>query len=250
MKKISILIFTFCLTLVFGQKVSNYKYIAVPEKFETFKRDYGIVQFLTKSLNSKKYEVISTNKHQWPEEIYGNGCNIIFVAVKNESNWLTNKLTLQFKDCNDKVILESKGRSDIKEYEEGYQDALKQALTVVSMSSPTIKMENNEEVKYQEPIKKDISNKDTVSNTSNSSSKFTNGKITLQKIQLDNNQFILADSNSSVPFATFKNTTKKDVFRVKLANGESTLGYFENGNIVIEIPQSNGEHSKEVFSVK
>ncbi|WP_185148731.1 hypothetical protein [Chryseobacterium mulctrae] len=58
----------------------------------------------------------------------------------------------------------------------------------------------------------------------------------------------MVDGNSSVPFATFKETTKKDVFRVKLGSGESTTGYYENGNLVIEIPKGNDEYSKEVFS--
>lgn len=78
--------------------------------------------------------------------------------------------------------------------------------------------------------------------------KYSNGKLSLQKIQIDAAQFILVDGNSSVPFATFKETTKKDVFRVKLGSGEATTGYYENGNLVIEIPKSNDEYSKEVFS--
>jgi len=53
-----------------------------------------------------------------------------------------------------------------------------------------------------------------------------------------------------VPFAVFKNSSKKDVFIVKLADGNSTVGYFENGSIVIDIPQSDGRYTKEVFTGK
>jgi hypothetical protein len=35
-----------------------------------------------------------------------------------------------------------------------------------------------------------------------------------------------------------------------MQNGDATLGYYENGNIIIEIPQPNGEYTKEIFSKK
>jgi hypothetical protein len=40
---------------------------------------------------------------------------------------------------------------------------------------------------------------------------------------------------------------KFDVYRVTLENGTSTLGYTENGNLVIEIPTNDGNYKKEVF---
>jgi hypothetical protein len=55
----------------------------------------------------------------------------------------------------------------------------------------------------------------------------------------------LVSSSSSVPFATFKNTAKADVYRVTLENGTSTLGYTENGNLVIEIPTSDGDFKRK-----
>ncbi|WP_326982171.1 hypothetical protein VUJ46_18490 [Chryseobacterium sp. MYb264] len=255
MKKISVVVFSFCLTVAFGQKVSDYKYIAVPEKLESFKRDYGVKDFFIKSLKGKKYEVISAGKGQWPAEINGNTCNVIFADVKDDSSWLVNKVILEFKDCNDKVILESKARTDIKEFEEGFQDAVKKAMVNVSPSNPTVNLAAVENTQRAEPVKEIATQNQTkepatTTFTTSSATKFTNGKVNLQKIQLADDQFILADPNSSVPYATFKATAKKDVFRVKLANGESTLGYIENGNIVIEIPQASGDFSREVFSGK
>ena len=47
-----------------------------------------------------------------------------------------------------------------------------------------------------------------------------------------------------------KNTTKSDVYRVTLENGTSTLGYTESGNLIIEIPTSDGNYKKEVFKNK
>ncbi|WP_415325494.1 hypothetical protein [Chryseobacterium sp. MMS23-Vi53] len=250
MKKLSLVIVTACSMLAFGQKVSDYKYISLPAKFETFKEDFGLGEMLTKTLRAKNYTVIPSDKLQWPSEAQSNPCNVLIADVLNDSGFLRNKVLVQFKDCNNKSIASIKGASNIKEYKEGYQDALKQTFTSISPANPTnqpaapIKPQETAVVSTQ-PV-----TTATSSNVDNTAVRFSNDKMDLQKIQIDNSQFILVNSNSSSPFATFKATTKNDFFRVKLQNGESTLGYFENGNIVIEIPQPNGEFAKEIFSKK
>lgn len=249
MKKLSTIIFAACSIFAFGQKVSDYKYITVPSKFATFKEDFGLSELLAKTLRSKNYTVIPSDKLQWPAEAQGNPCNVLSADILNDSGLLRNKVLLQFKDCNDKVVSSIKGASNIKEFKEGFQDALKQTYVSISPANPS-----NRQPIAQTKVQETNASAQPIANVSasseNSAVRFSNGKTDLQKIQIDNSQFILVNSNSSSPFATFKATTKADVFRVKLQNGESTLGYYENGNIVIEIPQSNGEYSKEIFSKK
>lgn len=251
MKKIALAVVTFCSIATFGQKVSDYKYISLPSKFTTFKEDFGLGEMLTKTLRSKNYTVIPSDKLQWPAEAQSNPCNVLMADIINDSGFLRNKVLVQFKDCNDKVVSSAKGASNIKEYKEGYQDALKQTFVSISPANPVAPQTSP--AKVQEAVS--TTSAQTVANNSSSSVdntalKFSNGKTDLQKIQIDNSQFILVNSNSSSPFATFKATTKSDVFRVKLQNGESTLGYYENGNIVIEMPVSGGDYSKEIFYKK
>lgn len=237
--------------LAFGQKVSDYKYISLPSKLETFKEDFGLNNLLTKTLRSKNYTVIPSDKLQWPAEAQSNPCNVLMADIINDSGFLRNKVLVQFKDCNDKVVSSIKGASNIKEYKEGYQDALKQTFVSISPANPTAQPASL--VQVQETVTANSTQVVTNSSSSsvdNTALKFSNGKMDLQKIQIDNSQFILVNSNSSSPFATFKVTTKSDVFRVKLQNGESTLGYYENGNIVIEMPVSGGEYGKEIFYKK
>lgn len=246
---------------MYGQKVSDYAYVSVPEKFTSFKGDYGLEAFLKKSLKGKKYVTIPGDKRDWPSEVKDNPCSVINADVLNDSSLLRNKVLLQFKDCNDKVVLSSKGSSNTKEFVAGYNEALQQSLIAVPVSNPV----NMGSVNTQPTIVNEV--KDVVASTASASTvnsasvtpvspaekkaeRYSNGKLELQKIQIDQDQFILADHNSSVPFATFKATAKKDVFRVKLANGDSTIGYFEGKNIIIELPQANGEYAKEVFSGK
>ncbi|WP_160138840.1 hypothetical protein [Chryseobacterium sp. c4a] len=237
MKKLSMLMLAICSTAVFGQKVSDYKYVSIPDRFTTFKGDYGLEDVLIKALKSKKYTVLPTSKDQWPWEAKDNNCNVLNANVVSVSSFFTNKLVLEFKDCNNKTVLESKGSSDIKDFEEGLTDALKIALKPVGISNP---------------VQSSAPQAPSTSTNSEGSANYSNGKIEVQKIQIDANQFILAKSGSSVPFAIFKTTSKKDVFMVKLSDNTSTMttGYFENGNIVIDIPQADGTYSKEVFTQK
>lgn len=246
MKKVSTLVLAICSTMVFAQKVSDYKYVAVPEKFETFKEDYGLKDFFTKALKGKKYIILPVIKDNWPSEARNNFCNVVNADVINDKSLFKNKVILQFKDCNNNVVLESKGGSKIKEFEEGLQDALREALIKVSISNPVALLpatttNTTTQNSSPEPVK---------STATPESSNFSNGKMDLQKIQIDPSQFILAKSGSSVPFAVFKTSSKDSVFIVKLADGNTTVGYFENGNIVIDIPQADGKYTKEIFTAK
>jgi hypothetical protein len=236
MKKLSILMLAICSTVVFGQKVSDYKYVSIPEKFTSFKGDsYGLETALAKALKSKKYTVLPASKDQWPWEAKDNSCNVLNADVQNLKSFFSNKLKIEFKDCNNKVLFESKGSSDIKDFEEGLAEALKDALKSIGISNPV-------QVAATESTPAVVSSADN----------YSNGKVEVQKIQIDANQFILAKSGSSVPFAIFRTTSKKDVFIVKLSDNTTTvtIGYFENENLVIDIPQPNGTYLKEVFTKK
>lgn len=253
MKKLSTIIAALCITFSYAQKVSDYKYIALPEKFSGFKNDqYKLDVLLSKTLKQKQYVVVSGNRSQWTAEANSNPCSVLNADVINDSGFLRNKVVLEFKDCNGKVIASQKASTSIKEFEEGFQDALKQALVTVPVSSPK-EISNQvetvvQEVQTSEPVKEVSVQK--VENATSQSGKYTNGKVSLQKVQIDDSQFILVESNSSVPFATFKSTSKKDTFKVKLNSGESTIGYYENENIVIEMPKGDDDYSKEVFILK
>lgn len=248
MKKLSVLISSFCVMLSFAQKVSDYKYVVVPSSFESFKKNnYGLSAFLTKNMKAKQYVVLSENRGQWPEEANVNPCSVLNADVINDSNFLRNKIILEFKDCNNKVVSSQKGITSIKEYEEGFKDALSETFAKIPVANPIQNTEYKKETQITETVPQ-VPQVSEQKSQASKAEKYSNGKLNLQKIQIDTTQFILVDGNSSVPFATFKETTKKDVFRVKLVSGESTTGYYENGNLVIEIPKGNDEYSKEVFS--
>lgn len=254
MKK-NILIIASILTigLAKSQTLSDYKYVAVPQEFSDFKntRSYGLTTLLEKSLKAKKYQVISDNKNSWPADAITNPCKVVNADLEDDKNMFRNKVILQFKDCNSVPVFTEKGNSGIKEFEEGFKDALKQTLVKIPVSNPVAVVEKPSETTVKETVKTTEETKVNANSSQTSAvQKYTNKNRTFQKIQIADDQFILIDGNSSVPFATFRSTAKKDVYRVKLNSGESTIGYVENGNITIEIPKSNGEFANEVFSAQ
>jgi len=204
MKKLSMLVLALCSTMAFAQKVSDYKYVAIPEKFETFKEDYGLKNFFTKALSGKKYIILPAIKDNWPAEAKSNFCNVVTADVINDKNLFKNKVIVQFKDCNNNMILESKGGSKIKEFEEGLQDALKEAMIKIPVSNPVALLPASDNIAQRTSLETAVSSTSTINPEV---SNYSNGKLDLQKIQLDLNQFILAKSGSSVPFAVFKATS-------------------------------------------
>ena len=146
----------------------------------------------------------------------------------------------------------------IKDFELGYQDAMNISLKNLQNSQPKeieVVAKPTEKIAVEAVVEKPVqavvtSSSPATPEVSKKAESYSNGAMIFQKIQISKDQFILVSSSSSVPFATFKNTTKLDVYRVTLENGTSTLGYTENGNLVIEIPTSDGNYKKEVFTAK
>lgn len=154
-----------------------------------------------------------------------------------------------------------------KEFETGFPDALEISLRAVPVSSPsqTISIVENtkkpkeevvakvEKVKTTEAVSAPVVTKSEVSSpiaTTNKAEVFSNGKISVQKINMGSGQFILASGSSSSPYAVFTETSKQGVYRVKMENGATALGYAENGSLIIEIPQANDTYQKEIFQKK
>ena len=262
-KSLAFILLLFTVISAFSQSVSDYEYIYVPKKFKAFEENkYNLNTLLKNALGKKNYKIIQDEPQYWTAELKQNPCKVLTAELLNASNMFRNKVNLQFTDCQNRVVVESKATSDYKEFDLGFQDALAMSLRNIPNSQP----KNNtilaavpqEKPIVENTIEKPVSASPQVANSTvvpsvtepKKAEVFSNGTTNLQKIQISKDQFILVSSESSLPFATFKNTTKSDVYRVTLENGTSTLGYSENGNLIIEIPTSDGNYKKEVFTAK
>ncbi|MGV4414392.1 hypothetical protein [Chryseobacterium sp. T1] len=242
MKKLTSIILITAFSVASAQKISDYEYIYVPKELDKKINNYKLDQLLIKNLNSKKYKTFQDSQDNWPTDLQLNKCLVAKANIIDDSSFLKNKIKIQFKDCNDKIISESKGASNEKDYDLGYPDALRQAFPSIPVSNPS------ETKAIADTPSPTTTTTNTVSNSK--SETYSNNSLSLQKINIGAGQFILANANSSVPFATLKESTKHGVYHVKLENGSSTIAYIENENIVIEIPQSNDAYKKEVFLKK
>ena len=267
MKKILQISTLLLITFFYGQQVSDYQYIYIPEKFnDQDVNKYGLNDLLQLKLKQKKFTVITESKENWPEELLQNPCQILTADLLNTSNMFKNKLKVEFKNCDNKTIGSVDGTSSIKEFEPGMREALEVAAKKIPASAPVEKSMTlqKEEPKSEIPeTKKENLNvvpetkkaqivpaPKTEATASQKAEVYSNGSLTLTKIFLTNGEFILVNPNNSVPYATFKPSTKKEVYRVQVGNGASTLGYLEDGKIVVELADSDGSFRKEIFERK
>lgn len=266
MKKILQISTLFLLSFLYGQQVSDYQYIYVPEKFnDTEANKYGLNDLLILKLKQKKFTVITESKEKWPADLSQNPCHVLTAELLNSSNLFKNKIKIEFKDCQNNILSSVEGKSSIKEFEPGMREALEDAAKKIPVSMPVEKSMMTEKVEAiktsqkPEAVKQDLP---TVSENKNikvvpatkegatagqKAEVYSNGNLSVNKIFLTNGEFILVHANNSVPYATFKPSTKKDVYRVQLADGTATLGYLENGEIIIEQANPDGSLRTEVF---
>jgi hypothetical protein len=245
-------------SVLYGQQFSDYHYILIPDTFANSKANrYDLDKLLSAQLQAKKFIVINENS---PES--KNLCEYLKAEISDTGNMLTNKVRIEFKDCYSKSLAILDGKSRSKDIEEGMQDALKNAMMNIPLSNPVknatalqkesqvaenqIKAEENKPKQEVSAIHSDK----TAFKPNNKAEIYRNGSLSLNKILLSNGEFILADPNSSAPYGIFKPSTKKDTYRVQLQDGTITLGYLEDGKIVIEKTNSDGSLRTEVFEMR
>jgi hypothetical protein len=116
----------------FSQSVDDYKAVIIPLKYEFLKTENQYrLQTLTK-FNLQKAGFISFYNNQSTPSDFNDRCSLLYIEVKNESTFLTTKLQITFKDCNDNIVFQSViGKSKEKEYEKAYVEALNEAFKSV-----------------------------------------------------------------------------------------------------------------------
>jgi hypothetical protein len=131
MKKIICLLALFTITVSFAQveKINNYKYIIVPEKFDFLKEanKYNL-NTLTKSMFEKAGFTVFMSNEQLPADLALNRCRALYGDLESDSGMLRTKLKIQIKDCFGTILYASEeGSSREKDYQKGYYEALRKA---------------------------------------------------------------------------------------------------------------------------
>lgn len=241
--------------LLSAQQLSDFHFIYVPKNFTDFADNkFNIHSTLIKDLQNKGYEVLQNEKSEWPNSAQQNPCEIATADISNTSSLFRNKLTLTIKNCNGEILFAEKGDSNEKDYELGFQEALKNIMNKVAVSAPSTKMEKV--VVAQSPSKKtDVNQEQSQTNTIKSDKKldsatpqtYTFKTMVLRKIKISDNEFIFISDLSETPVARFKNSSKEGVFRVILSDGSAAIGFAEGENFALDLPTENGNYKKEII---
>jgi|SRR5690606_14065907 len=249
MKKIFVFLFLSSLSISYAQSISDYKYVIIPDKFSDFDENQFRLNFYLKNLMTKKnYEILTENVQDWPAEVQLNACLAATVDVKKEKSFLKNKLEIIFRDCQENEIAKLNGESSIKEFDKGYQDAMKNAVQ-------NMKIQNAkpiEEIHQNTEISANISNTQENKIVSKSSSNlFSNGIIKLTKTDLTDGSFLLINEETAQVYAQFFSSSKTGIYRVKVMDAKGnyeTIGYFDGNKLEIEM--NSADNKAELIQFK
>ncbi len=111
------------------QQLNDYKYIIVPKKFDSFKKEN---QYQTSTM--VKFRLVQKNftavyDDSLPEDLLLNRCLGLTIDLEDLSGMLSTKVKLVFKDCSSRQVFETEiGRSSAKEFKPAYKEAIDNAL--------------------------------------------------------------------------------------------------------------------------
>ncbi|MFV0141667.1 MULTISPECIES: hypothetical protein [Empedobacter] len=225
-----------------AQETSDYKYINIPEKFSSFDKDeYQLNNRLRYILTQKKYEVLPSDKSAWPQEVVQNPCLALNADILKVKSFLNNKLEISFTDCSNKSIQKFEGTSKIKEYDKGYQEAIKLALNPLKSqnakaSVPMVKLEKAQTETTAAYMPEPKGTHVTATNL------LTDGTTIYQKIELQNGGFMLMSENGNQVVAKFEPTLKNGIYRVIVTKGNLnyfSVGYISGNTISYEVSENN-----------
>lgn len=133
MKKPILLLLLLCSFLGIAQSINDYKYAIVPVKYEFQKKEN---QFRLNTLTKYQLTTIGFtvfyDTDVLSDELANNRCDKLYVNVERQNAFLSEKLTIIFKDCKNNIVFKSQpGSSKSKDFEAAYQEAFNEAFASV-----------------------------------------------------------------------------------------------------------------------
>ncbi|MFE3868504.1 hypothetical protein ACFX5E_10530 [Flavobacterium sp. LS2P90] len=241
MKKRILILLLLVVNYGFSQSVNDYKSVIIPLKFDFTKTEnqYRLATLSKFNLSKAGFEAYYTNEAIGEE--FNNRCSLLYFDVIKEKSFLTTKLHIVFKDCNEKIIFQSEtGISKEKDFQLAYTEALNKAF--VSMFALKYKYKGIGTINTQQEVKTGAvpvaipykSNNDTIIIDKSNSNLFYAQPIT--------NGFQLVDSSPKVVMKVFKTSNANCYIAVK-GNTQGVLiakdnqwffEYYQNDSLISE----------------
>jgi hypothetical protein len=124
-----VVLFAFMASITMRGQLNDYKYIIVPKKFETFKKEN---QYMTSTMvkylfTQKGFTPVYDD--ELPEDLANNRCLGLLASLSDDSSMFSTKVTVILKNCQSvEVYRTQEGKSKIKEFTAAYKDALEKAF--------------------------------------------------------------------------------------------------------------------------
>ena len=237
---LTVAFFFFLFSLHSQEKMNNYKFIIVSEKFDFLKEsDMYQTSSLTKFLFKKNGFDAYISSEELPKEVYDDRCNALFVSVLNSSGVFVTKNAIEFRDCNNVLVYKSKvGKSRKKEFKLAYHEAIRDAFTDLTITGYTY---------IESAITKENSIVKPIAEKTKKIAVLPINKVVRKKdytmyAQPISNGFKLVDASLKVVY-TILNTSTQNVFILKDKNG---ILYLKNAKWIAEFYEKGKLIQKEV----
>lgn len=260
----NLILLAFLLSFSFGhsQRLNDYKYIKVPDSFSSFNENqYQLNYYLKQLLNKNGYTVLNEISASWPEEAKNNYCLVLNADVVKLNKFLKNALELKFTDCKGNVVGSYEGVSKIKEYDKGYQEAMRFAVRQAGEYNPsqmaaligkdTGGNQKTEEIKNQPPSEAVVVAVDPPMDfTPDMGIEFKNSNRSVYLVEMKNNSFLLIDKATSTMIGQLKPSSREGVYQVTVLGPKekyTTTGFYDGSSLAIDFIE-NGKSKTEEFS--
>lgn len=260
----NLILLAFLLSFSFGhsQRMNDYKYIKVPDSFSSFNENqYQLNYYLKQLLNKNDYTVLNEISASWPEEAKNNYCLVLNADAVKLNKFLKNALELKFTDCNGNVVGSYEGVSKIKEFDKGYQEAMRLAMKQAGAYKPsemaaligkdTRGNQKTETQKIQPPSEAIVGTVNPPMDfTPDMGIEFKNSKRSVYLVEMKNNSFLMIDKATSSMIGQLKPSSRTGVYQVTVLGPKekyTTTGFYDGNSLAIDFIE-NGKSKTEEFN--
>ncbi len=137
--------------------LNQYKYIIVPKKFDGFR---NVNQYQTSTLIKFLFVengYTAVYEDALPDDLNRDRCLGVVVGLKDDSSMFTTKISLILKDCQSKVVFETKeGTNKEKDYKDAYNEAIRDAFVSFKGLGYTYSPKEEQEAPVRISFKNDV----------------------------------------------------------------------------------------------
>ena len=246
MSKYIFLLF-FCISSSFAQKINQYKYVEVPQRFAFQKENnqYNL-NVLTKLLLEKYGFLTYMDNEIKPEDAANDNCaKVLRVKVEEDSNAFITKLTVHLVDCqNNNVYSTLQGLGRAKERKVAYNQALRMAFE----SFDRLEYKYNQEASAKVvAVKAGNSAKALQENSLDNSAKFATTSVEVEFVaKAIENGFLL--QSATLPEIRMKKSNIDNFYIAQIGDLPGMI--YKIGNTWKLDFYQNGELQAKVISIK